>query len=325
MQRILAEPAALPLLLQPFGADVHVVEAAAGMHESGEAAVSAAAAAVRQGVHKRLQGQRADAGALIIYTSGTTGRPKGALHTHASLLAMVDTLCTAWEWEQADRILHALPLHHVHGIVNALLCPLRTGTRRQLAAPPLVVAQPAAGCPVPAQPEVSNPWCPHAGACVEMLPRFQAGEVWRRLQRRQGPITVHMGVPTMYAQLLHAYDDMAPAQQAEAAAAATRVRRGGRGMRRRMCLRPAAADPPSPLAAGLPHHPRSYAWLSAAAQHAPLPSCSAGRSCQVGTGCSRGSFCSLLQRACFMAARLPPPLPGRLPHAQGSGCWSAMA
>ena len=26
------------------------------------------------------------------------------------------------------RILHTLPLHHVHGIVNALLCPLRAGT-----------------------------------------------------------------------------------------------------------------------------------------------------------------------------------------------------
>lgn len=56
-----------------------------------------------------------------------TSNLAGALHTHASLLSMVDTLCTAWEWQQQDRILHALPLHHVHGIVNALLCPLRSG------------------------------------------------------------------------------------------------------------------------------------------------------------------------------------------------------
>ena len=53
--------------------------------------------------------------------------PAGALHTHRSLAAMVDTLCEAWEWRQEDRILHTLPLHHVHGIVNALLCPLRVG------------------------------------------------------------------------------------------------------------------------------------------------------------------------------------------------------
>ena len=40
---------------------------------------------------------------------------------------MVDTLCSAWEWQADDRILHTLPLHHVHGIVNALLCALRAG------------------------------------------------------------------------------------------------------------------------------------------------------------------------------------------------------
>jgi malonyl-CoA/methylmalonyl-CoA synthetase len=40
---------------------------------------------------------------MIVYTSGTTGRPKGALHTHASLAAQVDTLCQAWEWQPQDR------------------------------------------------------------------------------------------------------------------------------------------------------------------------------------------------------------------------------
>ena len=40
---------------------------------------------------------------------------------------MVRTLCTAWEWQPQDRILHALPLHHVHGVVNALYCPLSVG------------------------------------------------------------------------------------------------------------------------------------------------------------------------------------------------------
>lgn len=34
----------------------------------------------------------ADRPAMIIYTSGTTGRPKGVLHTHGSIQAMVNTL-----------------------------------------------------------------------------------------------------------------------------------------------------------------------------------------------------------------------------------------
>lgn len=66
-------------------------------------------------------------GALIIYTSGTTGRPKGALHTHEGLSSQVQSLCTAWEWAEADRIVHPLPMHHIHGIVNAWLCAHRSG------------------------------------------------------------------------------------------------------------------------------------------------------------------------------------------------------
>jgi acyl-CoA synthetase (AMP-forming)/AMP-acid ligase II len=36
-------------------------------------------------------------------------------------------LVDAWEWTSDDAILHTLPLHHVHGLVNALLCPLFSG------------------------------------------------------------------------------------------------------------------------------------------------------------------------------------------------------
>ncbi|XP_056881631.1 malonate--CoA ligase ACSF3, mitochondrial isoform X2 [Takifugu flavidus] len=66
----------------------------------------------------------ADRPAMIIYTSGTTGRPKGVLHTHGSIQAMVKSLVSEWSWSSDDVILHTLPLHHVHGIVNKLLCPL---------------------------------------------------------------------------------------------------------------------------------------------------------------------------------------------------------
>lgn len=66
---------------------------------------------------------------LMIYTSGTTTRPKGAVHTHASVSNMVSVLQTAWSWSSEDSILHVLPVHHVHGLVNILLCPLAKHAR----------------------------------------------------------------------------------------------------------------------------------------------------------------------------------------------------
>jgi non-ribosomal peptide synthetase component F len=66
-------------------------------------------------------------GAICIYTSGTTGRPKGVLHTHSSLLHMTKALVQAWQYSERDKILHFLPLYHVHGLVNKLLCVLSVG------------------------------------------------------------------------------------------------------------------------------------------------------------------------------------------------------
>ena len=36
-------------------------------------------------------------------------------------------LVRKWAWTKDDVILHVLPLHHVHGVVNKLLCPLWVG------------------------------------------------------------------------------------------------------------------------------------------------------------------------------------------------------
>lgn len=54
--------------------------------------------------------------ALIVYTSGTTGKPKGALLTHANLLASAHAIRLAWRWTPDDRLVLCLPLFHVHGL-----------------------------------------------------------------------------------------------------------------------------------------------------------------------------------------------------------------
>ncbi len=69
----------------------------------------------------------ADDDALIVYTSGTTGRPKGAVHTHASVLAGVAALHDAWGWHPDDRLVLTLPLFHVHGLVAGLFGSLAAG------------------------------------------------------------------------------------------------------------------------------------------------------------------------------------------------------
>ncbi len=65
--------------------------------------------------------------ALIVYTSGTTGRPKGAVHTHASLLAGVSAIVRAWAWQPDDDLVLSLPLFHVHGLCAGLFGTLAAG------------------------------------------------------------------------------------------------------------------------------------------------------------------------------------------------------
>jgi malonyl-CoA/methylmalonyl-CoA synthetase len=65
-----------------------------------------------------------DEPAGLQYTSGTTGKPKGALLTHANLVAYIRSVHIAWRWTDADVLLHSLPLAHGHGrngVYTALL------------------------------------------------------------------------------------------------------------------------------------------------------------------------------------------------------------
>lgn len=105
--------------------------------------------------------------ALILYTSGTTGRPKGVVHTHNGVTCMISGLVDRWEYSPDDRILHFLPLHHLHGVLNKLMCVL------------------------------------YAGGCVEFLPSAHPQEIWTRLAKLDLPkVNLFMAVPTVYARMI---------------------------------------------------------------------------------------------------------------------------
>ena len=72
--------------------------------------------------------------ALIGYTSGTTGLPKGAVLSHANLLAGSRAVGVAWRWNADDRLVLALPLFHSHGLCVGLHGTLLAGASAVLLA-----------------------------------------------------------------------------------------------------------------------------------------------------------------------------------------------
>lgn len=57
--------------------------------------------------------------AAILYTSGTTGRSKGAVLTHGNLASNTAALLESWRFTGEDRLIHALPIFHTHGLFVA--------------------------------------------------------------------------------------------------------------------------------------------------------------------------------------------------------------
>ncbi len=65
--------------------------------------------------------------AALLYTSGTTGRPKGAMLTHANLVANTDSVSAALALRPGERFLVVLPMFHAFAATVGLLTPLLHG------------------------------------------------------------------------------------------------------------------------------------------------------------------------------------------------------
>jgi len=103
----------------------------------------------------------ADDLAAILYTSGTTGRPKGAMLTHDNLRSNALALRDTWHYTRDDKLIHALPIFHTHGLFVATNVTLLSG------------------------------------ASILLLPKFDVEDVLKHMRTA----TVLMGVPTFYVRL----------------------------------------------------------------------------------------------------------------------------
>ncbi len=103
--------------------------------------------------------------ALLMYTSGTTGRPKGVVHSHASLLAGGWTTAIAHELTAADRGFCVLPIYHINGLCVTVMGALVSG------------------------------------GSLAVVSRFSASQFWRQVGEAE--VTWFSIVPTIVSHILH--------------------------------------------------------------------------------------------------------------------------
>lgn len=73
-----------------------------------------------------------DAVRLVLYTSGTTGTPKGVLHSHNSIHALVRQIGRHWRVDPGDAFLVPSPISHIGGSIYAFEAPLLLGSKAVL-------------------------------------------------------------------------------------------------------------------------------------------------------------------------------------------------
>ncbi|MEO8055207.1 MAG: AMP-binding protein [Acidobacteriota bacterium] len=106
--------------------------------------------------------------AMLIYTSGTTGKSKGVALSYRALANNTAAVTGLWRFEPEDRLVLALPLFHVHGLVLGVTGMLVNGLT------------------------------------LLLEPRFDPARVVEAFAKEGA--TVFMGVPTMYVRLLEHLD-----------------------------------------------------------------------------------------------------------------------
>ncbi|EMT72766.1 Acyl-CoA synthetase family member 3, mitochondrial [Fusarium odoratissimum] len=143
-------------------------------------------------------------GGMMLFTSGTTARPKGVVLSQTNLTAQAKCLLEAWKYAPSDRLLHVLPLHHIHGTVNALLTPLLAGSSIEFMYPF----------------NVNSVWTRLA---APFLPAEQAnGHSQNHVGKTNGvqkdetktPITFFTAVPTIWSRMLKAHESLSHDMQA---------------------------------------------------------------------------------------------------------------